>query len=66
MEKYPPLQAHRAVQSSVLTWENLEELFDAVIAGEPVAGVGEGVAGVHLDPLDHEAHVVWLPVHVEI
>ena len=32
----------------------------------PVTGVLEGIQGVDLDPLDHEADVVWLPVKVKV
>ena len=32
----------------------------------PVTWVLEGVEGVNLDPLDHKADVVWLPVHVKV
>ena len=32
----------------------------------PVTGVLEGIQGVDLDPLDHEADVVRLPVQVKV
>ena len=35
-------------------------------AKTPVTGVLEGIQGVDLDPLDHEADVVRLPVQVKV
>ena len=35
-------------------------------AKTPVTGVLEGIQGMDLDPLDHEADVVRLPVQVKV
>ena len=46
--------------------EDLEELLDSVVVGEPVRLVLQRLHSVHFDPLDHEANIVGFAILVEV
>lgn len=48
------------------TWKQFQIFFHAVVVGEPISRILEGVQRVHFNPFNHERDVIRLAVLIEI